>query len=100
LKTGIALGMAAVSMGGDADAKIANPAGNTSNRVVGGAGGFKLVGMILGATVKSRAFGYSMGAYGAGWSVYDHFVARGREVVFPKDTAMDIGVSSRPQITP
>ena len=39
LKTGIALGMAAVSMGGDADSKIANPAGNTSNRVVGGAGG-------------------------------------------------------------
>jgi hypothetical protein len=99
LKTGIALGIAAISMGGDADSKIANPAGDTSNRVVGGAGGFKLVGMVLGATVKSRAFGYSMGAYGASWSVYDHFVARGREVVFPKDTAMDIGVSSRSQVT-
>ncbi|HWF38755.1 MAG TPA: hypothetical protein VG322_09565 [Candidatus Acidoferrales bacterium] len=96
LKTGIALGMAAVSMGGDADAKVANPAGNTSNRVVGGAGGFKLVGMVLGATVKSRAFGYSMGAYGAGMSVYDHFISRGREVVFPKDTAMDIAVATRP----
>ena len=97
LKTGIALGMAAVSMGGDEDAKVYNPAGNTSNRVVGGAGGFKLVGMVLGATVKSRAFGYSMGAYGAGMSVYDHFISRGREVVFPKDTAMDIGVATRPE---
>ncbi len=96
-KTGIAMGMAAVSMGGDADTKVANPAGNTSNRVVGGAGGFKLVGMVMGAAVKSRAFGYSMGAYGAGMSVYDHFIARGREVVFPKDTAMDIGVTIRPK---
>jgi hypothetical protein len=96
LKTGIAIGMAAVSMGGDADSKIANPAGNTSNRVVGGAGGFKLVGMVMGAAVKSRAFGYSMGAYGAGMSVYEHFIARGREVVFPKDTAMDLGVATRP----
>ena len=100
LQTGIAMGMAAVSLGGDADAKVANPAGNTSNRVVGGAGGFKLVGMVLGATVKSRAFGYSMGAYGAGMSLYAHFISRGREVVFPKGTAMDIGVATRSAQTP
>ncbi len=97
LKTGIAMGMAAVSLGGDSDSKIANPAGNTSNRVVGGAGGFKLVGIVMGAAVKSRAFGYSMGAYGAGMSVYEHFIARGREVVFPKDTAMDMGVATHPK---
>ena len=91
------MGMAAVSAGGDADAKVPNPAGNTSNRVVGGAGGFKLVGMVLGAAVKSRAFGYSMGAYGAGMSIYTNFIARGREVVFPKDTEMAIAVASRPK---
>jgi len=100
LQTGIAMGMAAVSLGGDEDAKVYNPAGNASNRMIGGAGGFKLVGMVLGATVKSRAFGYSMGAYGAGMSVYTHFISRGREVVFPKDTAMDIGVATRPQTAP
>lgn len=96
-QTGIAMGMALVSAGGDSDSKIANPAGNTSNRVVGGAGGFKLIGIVMGAAVKSRVFGYSMGAYGAGMSVYDHFIARGHEVVFPKDTAMDIGVATRPK---
>lgn len=96
LKTGISLGMAAISAGGDADSKVASPAGNSSNRIVGGAGGFKLVGIVLGATVRSRAFGYSMGAYGAGLSVYSHFLARGREVIFPKDTAMDIAVATRP----
>jgi hypothetical protein len=100
LKTGISLAMAAASMGGDSDARIANPAGNTSNRVIGGAGGFKLVGMVLGAAVQSRAFGYSMGAYGAGMSVYTHFIARGREVVFPKNTAMEIAVATRPDATP
>jgi hypothetical protein len=95
LKTTISMGIAAVSLEGDQDAKIANPVGNTSDRLIGGAGGFKLVGMIMGAAVKSRAFGYCMGAHGAGISVYTDFVARGREVVFPKDTAMDIGVAMR-----
>ncbi|HVB55679.1 MAG TPA: hypothetical protein VNE63_04490 [Candidatus Acidoferrales bacterium] len=96
LKTAISVGMAAVSGRGDPDAKIANPAGNPANRAIGGAGGFKLVGMVLGALVRSRAFGYSMGAYGAGMSVYTHFIARGREVVFPKNTAMEIGLGTRP----
>jgi hypothetical protein len=36
-----------------------------------------------------------MGAYGAGMSVYSHFIARGTEVVFPKNTAMAVGVGTR-----
>jgi len=28
-------------------------------------------------------------------SVYSHFMARGREVVFPKNTAMQIGIGTR-----
>ena len=95
LQTAISVGLAAASLGGDADSKVANPAGNTSNRVAGGAGGFKLVGMALGVAVKSRAFGYSMGGYGAGMSIYTHFVARGRDVVFAKNTAMEIGIATR-----
>jgi hypothetical protein len=95
LKTAISVGMAALSTRGDPDAKISNPAGTPTSRAIGGAGGFKLVGMVLGALVQSRAFGYSMGAYGAGMSVYTHFIARGREVVFPKNTAMEIGLATR-----
>jgi hypothetical protein len=95
LMTALSLGMAAVSIGRDGDSKISDPAGKASNRIVGGAGGFKLVGMVLGAFVKSRAFGYSMGAYGAGMSVYTHFIARGHDVVFPKNTAMEIGIGTR-----
>ncbi|HEY1472407.1 MAG TPA: hypothetical protein VGF61_25445 [Candidatus Acidoferrum sp.] len=96
LQTGIAIGLAMASAGGDGDSGVANPAGNTANRVAGGANGFKLVGIALGVLVHSRAFGLSMGAYGAGMSIYTHFIARGREVIFPKNTAMDIGIGMRP----
>jgi len=45
--------------------------------------------------VRSRALGYTMGAYGAGMSIYSNFLARGHEVVFPRNTAMDVGVGTR-----
>ena len=100
LATGVSLGLAAVSLSGDSDEVGTGNAGNTSNRVAGGAAGFKLVGMTLGVLVHSRAFGYTMGAYGAGMSVYSHFLSRGHEVVFPKNTAMEIGIGTRPGETP
>ena len=62
------------------------------NRGSGGAGGYKLIGFALGLVSRSRVFSASMGGYGAGMSVYTHFIARGRDVVFPKDTAMQIGL--------
>jgi hypothetical protein len=57
--------------------------------------------MVMGAAVRSRAFGATMGAYGAATSIYSHFLARGREVEFPKNTAMQIGIGTRvPTATP
>ena len=61
--------------------------------------GFKLVGMALGL-LRSRPLGYTMGAYGAGVSVYTHFIAHGSEVVFPKNTAMEIALATRAQNSP
>jgi len=95
LTTGISIGLAAISGRGDPDANVANPAGNPANRALGGIGGFKLVGAVLGGVVQSRAFGYSMGAYGAGMSIYTHFIARGRDVIFAKNTAMEISIGTR-----
>jgi hypothetical protein len=100
LATAVSLGLAAASLREDSDAVGGGSAGNASNRVAGGAAGFKLVGMVTGALVRSRAFGYSMGAYGAGMSVYSHFIARGQEVVFPRNTAMEIGIGTRPEVAP
>ena len=93
--TSVSLGLAAIAGRGDPDAHGGNPAGNTDGRMAGGAGGFKLVGMVAGALIQSRAFGYTMGAYGAGRSIYQNFLTRGHEVVFPKNTAMDVAIGTR-----
>jgi hypothetical protein len=100
LTTAVSLGLAAVAARGDPDEVGGDRAGTTSGRAAGGVGGFKLVGAILGATVRSRAFGYTMGAYGAGMSVYRNFISRGHEVVFPKNTAMEIGIGTRAAAAP
>ena len=84
LQVAIAVGLAAASSGDDG-----------LNRVEGGAGGFKLVGIVLGAAVRSQPLGMAMGAVGASRSIYVHFLARGRDVVFPKNTAMEIGIGAR-----
>jgi hypothetical protein len=89
LQTGIALGLAAVSAGGDGDADVLN-------KSAGGANGFKLVGIAVGLLARSQPLGIAMGALGAGRSIYVHFVARGREVIFPENTAMEIGIGVRP----
>lgn len=65
------------------------------NRAAGGAGGFKLVGIVIGATVHSHPLALAMGAFGASRSIYIHFIARGRDVVFAKHTAMEISVVTR-----
>ncbi len=97
LATAFSLTLAAASMrqDGDMDHGVARSGGDPGARAAGGANGFKLVGIALGLAVRSPALGYAMGAYGAAKSVYSNFIAKGREVVFPMNTAMDIGVGTR-----
>ena len=94
LTTGITVALARVAARGDSDARNGDVGGNTNNGVAGGAGGFKLVGIAIGAFAHSQPLGMAMGAYGASMSVYSHFIARGRDLVFPKDTAMEIAIGS------
>jgi type IV secretory pathway VirB10-like protein len=95
LRTTFSLALAAAAGRGDPDGKGSDTAGTPGGRAAGGAGGFKLVGMVVGALVQSKAFGYTMGAYGAGRSIYQNFLTRGHEVVFPKNTAMDVAIGTR-----
>jgi len=97
LTTAISVGLAAMSFGSDSDAnKLGGDAGgDAGSRAAGGLGGFKLPGMLLGAFVHSQPLGMGLGAYGASMSVYSHFFSRGRDIVFAKNTAMDIGIRSR-----
>jgi hypothetical protein len=69
------------------------------NRTEGGAGGFKLIGIAMGLAVRSQPRGLAMGALGASRSIYIHFLGRGHDVSFPKNTAMEIGIGTRPPAT-
>src|SRR5208337_2420712 len=58
--------------------------------VVRGGAGFGLVGSVVGLIAHYRPVSACFAFYGAGWSVYTHVVARGDDVVFPKNTPMEI----------
>jgi hypothetical protein len=96
LTTGISVLLALASAHTDEDAPAGSAGGTTGSRVAGGVGGFKLVGVAMGIFVHSQPLGMAMGAYGASMSVYSHFIARGRELVFPKNTAMEVSIGARP----
>ncbi|HKV05221.1 MAG TPA: hypothetical protein VJO53_08965 [Candidatus Acidoferrales bacterium] len=89
LTTGAAVGLGAASFLGDSF-------GETGPRTAGGAGGYKLIGIALGLAVHSQPFGMAMGAFGGARAIYGNFIARGHDVVFPKNTAMAIGIGTRP----
>lgn len=94
LTTGIAVALAASSMHSDHDAGDGggiDPSAGAAN----GASGFGFVGSIVGALAHSRVVAQGFGFYGAAMSVYSHFLARGRDVVYPKDMSMVIGLGTR-----
>jgi hypothetical protein len=92
LALSLALTTAAFHQHTDAD----DPAGSgqSNNGVAGGIAGFKLVGIVLGLAIKSQPVGMAMGAYGSARSVYSTFIAKGRDVVFAKNTPMEISLGS------
>jgi hypothetical protein len=96
LTTGIAVTLAAAGGSGDRDAGAAGRSvGEAGKGAAQGASGFRLVGTVLSLTARSPALSATMGAYGAASSIYYHFLARGRDVVYPKDMAMIIGLGTR-----
>ena len=57
---------------------------------VRGGASLGFVGAVASLLAHSRPVSAGFAFYGAGWSVYTHFVARGVDVVFPKNTPMEI----------
>jgi hypothetical protein len=93
LTTGIAVMLAASSAAPDEDRD--GGGGSIGGGAARGASGFKLVGTIVGAFAHSRVVASGFGFYGAGMSVYSHFLARGRDVVYPKDMSMVLDLGTR-----
>ena len=93
--TALSVALAASSMSDDHDHDGGLHNGDRGgNGAVTGASGFRLVGMFAGALGHSRALSSGLGFYGAGMSVYCHFLARGREVVYPKNMSMLISLDT------
>jgi hypothetical protein len=88
LSTGASVGLALIGSGGRNDVGDASP-------IAGGATGFKLIGLIVGVAFRSHNYGILMSAYGGSRSIYNNFLGRGRDIVFPKDTVMEIGFGNR-----
>jgi len=85
--------LASSSIDGDSGRRAIQESSGGSD-VAGGAVrggvGFGLVGSLVAMAARSQALTAGFAFYGAAWSVYSHLMARGSEVVFPKDTAMEI----------
>jgi hypothetical protein len=92
LSTGASVGLALIGSGGRNDVGDASP-------IAGGATGFKLIGLVVGIAFRSHTYGILMSAYGGSRSIYDNFLGRGREIVFPKDTIMEIGIGNRSSLS-
>jgi hypothetical protein len=97
LTTGIAVALAASSMNSDHDARFhgADGGGDPGTGAANGASGFGFIGTLVGAVAHSRVVASGFGFYGAAMSIYSHFLARGRDVVYPKDMSMVIGLGTR-----
>ena len=70
------------------------------NRTLDGGSAYSLIGLGVGALSRSQPLAIGLGVFGASKSVYKNFLSRGRDVVYPKDTAMAVGFGSRVTRTP
>jgi len=96
LTTGIQVMLAATQAAPDRDAGRGGASGGEAGgSAANGASGFRFVGMIVGLAAHSRVVSAGFGSYGAAMSIYYHFLARGRDVVYPKDMAMVIALGTR-----
>ncbi len=104
LSTGAAILLAAAASHPDAEHGTVDNAGDPGVRTAAGGSGFRITGALISLAAKSSGVSMAFGVYGASASVYTNFLSRGREVVFPKDTPLEIGFGSahsdRNQATP
>jgi hypothetical protein len=91
LSTGLAVMIAAAASHTDAEHGNVDAAGDPGVRAASGASGSRLTGALLSLAIKSQPVSIAFGAYGASSSIYSNFLSRGHDVVFPKDTPVEIG---------
>lgn len=90
LSTGLAVMLAAAASHTETEHGTTETAGPGVRTAAGGSG-FRLTGALLSLVAKSTPVSAAIGAYGASNSIYANFLLRGRDVVLPKDTPLEIG---------
>jgi len=90
LSSGLAVLLAAAASHTEVERGTTETAGPGVRTAAGGSG-FRLTGALLSLVAKSTPVSMAIGAYGASSSIYANFLSRGRDVVLPKDTPMEIG---------
>lgn len=91
LSTGLSILMAAAASHPDAEHGTVDQAGDPAVRAGAGVSGFGVTGSLVSLAAKSSAVSAIFGVYGASASIYANFLSRGRDVVFPKNTPLEIG---------
>jgi hypothetical protein len=76
--------------------------GNITGQAAVASNGFGLVGRIVGIAAGNRNLAAGLGYYAASLSFYDNFIRSGRDVVFPRDTRIEIETTPlrAPVLTP
>jgi len=93
LSTGLAVLLAAAASHPDVERGTVDQTGDPWVRAGAGVSGFGFAGSLISLAARSTAVSAVFGVYGASTSIYSNFLSRGREVVFPKDTPLEIGFS-------
>lgn len=93
LSTGVAVLLAAAASHTDNEHGTTDAAGDPSVRAGAGVSGSGITGTLISLAAKSQPVSMAFAAYGAGNSVYNNFLARGKDVVFVKNTPLEIGFS-------
>ena len=89
LSSGLAVFLAAAASHTEIERGTTEVAG-PGVRSAAGISGARLTGALISLAGKSMPVSLAFGAYGASTSIYANFLSRGHDVVFPKDTPMEI----------
>lgn len=91
LSTGLTLLMAAAVSHPDAEHGTTDASGDPGATAGAGVSGYGISGSLITLAARSQPVSLAFAAYGASMSVYTNFLSRGRDVVFVKDTPLEIG---------
>lgn len=70
--------------------------GPASSQILGGGLGFGFTGVVMALGVHAQPVTAGFAAYGAAWSIYSQLLSQGQDIVFPKDTPMEIRLGRTP----